>query len=461
MANLVNAFADAVAARPDAPALIEGDGRVVTFAELMARAQGFATSLQAKGVEKGDRALIAMPVGADLYAALAGLWMVGAVAVFPEPALGLKGVRHAVRVTRPKVLVATGAYRFLRLLPELWTARGARPGGGGVPRPVALSGDDAALMSFTSGSTGAPKCIVRSHAFLTAQQAAVAPLLDAAQARDLVAFPVFVLVGLAAGRCSVLPDWKLARQGAVTAEGLVNRVRTTGATRLLLPPALCEKLVQAGVPEGVTDVFTGGGPVFPDVMRALAAQCRLTAVYGSTEAEPIAEIAAADIRVEDWTAMAAGDGLLVGAPVAQVALRLVDDEVWVAGPHVNNGYLNAADNAANKVNDGARIWHRTGDAGRLDDAGRLWLLGRHSARVRRGDGWLYPFQIEVAARLWDGVRRAALVELSGDPVLALEADVEGDWPVPDGLAVRVVTAIPMDARHGSKVDLAALKALLS
>ncbi len=446
--------------RRDEPALIEGDGRVVSFAGLLARAERFAADLQRRGVQKGDRALIAMPVGADLYAALAGLWMVGAVAVFPEPALGLKGLRHAVHVARPKLLVATGAYRFLHLLPELWRARGVRSGRSGVPDSVALGADDPALMSFTSGSTGAPKSIVRSHGFLMAQRAAVAPVLETADGRDLVAFPVFVLVGLVAGRCSILPNWKLSRQEDVTGADLVNWVNLSGATRLLLPPALCERLVAVGVPDGVTDVFTGGGPVFPDVMRKLATQCRVTAVYGSTEAEPIAEIAANEISQADWAAMAAGDGLLVGAPVSVVDLRLQDDEVWVAGAHVNEGYLNPADDAANKVKDGGRIWHRTGDAGRLDAAGRLWLLGRHSARVTWRDGWLYPFQIEVAARLWDGVRRAALVEISGIPVLAVEADRQGDWPVPEGLDIRLVDAIPMDARHGSKVDLAALKAKL-
>ena len=214
------------------------------------------------------------------------------------------------------------------------------------------------------------------------------------------------------------------------------------------------------MPEGVTDVFTGGGPVFPDVMRTLAGQCRLTAVYGSTEAEPIAEISASKMTDADWAAMAAGNGLLVGEPVAAVDVRLVDDEVWVTGPHVNNGYLDPADDAANKVNQDGQIWHRTGDAGRLDAAGRLWLLGRHGARVRVGDNWLYPFQIEAAARLWAGVRRAALVEIAQRPVLAIESDFERDWPVPDGIEVQRVTAIPMDARHESKVNLTALKALL-
>jgi acyl-CoA synthetase (AMP-forming)/AMP-acid ligase II len=87
------------------------------------------------------------------------------------------------------------------LLPQLWwqplytTSSPEVPGEVMERRPLS---SDLALISFTSGTTGAPKAIPRSHAFLMAQHRAVAPLLDSTvEERDLVAFPVFVLVNLA------------------------------------------------------------------------------------------------------------------------------------------------------------------------------------------------------------------------------------------------------------------------
>jgi acyl-coenzyme A synthetase/AMP-(fatty) acid ligase len=66
---------------------------------------------------------------------------------------------------------------------------------------------DLALISFTSGTSGAPKAIPRSHGFLAAQHRAIAPMLDSSAAEvDLVAFPVFVLINIASGRTSVLPN---------------------------------------------------------------------------------------------------------------------------------------------------------------------------------------------------------------------------------------------------------------
>ena len=467
MTHLAALFAQVAASKGAAPALIERSGRRVSFAALAAQAEAFAGHLAARGIGKGDRMLVAMGVGADLYATLAGLWRIGAVAVFPEPALGLAGLRHAVAAARPRAVVTTWPYTLIRALPWLWGLPGFHPRRGGPPPPLAaLGADEPALISFTSGTSGAPKGIVRSQGFLMAQRAAVARLLDSPEPEiDLVAFPVFVLINLAAGRCSALPNWGLARQDQVTAAALAAWIAQTGATRALLPPALAERLTTAPRPAPLHTVFTGGGPVFPDVLAGLQGMSlRAVAVYGSTEAEPIAHLEAANLRAEDLAAMRAGAGLLAGPPVPQVRLRLEDGEIWVAGDHVNQGYLDPARDAEAKVRDaGGTVWHRTGDAGRLDEGGQLWLLGRRGSVVQGPKGPLYPFAVETAARSWPGVTRAALAEVAGAPVLAVEGDArhQADWTARAArLGITRVAALdrlPLDRRHRSKIDPAALK----
>ncbi|MBT8455775.1 MAG: AMP-binding protein [Alphaproteobacteria bacterium] len=467
MADLVTTFAQTARRRGDATALITRQ-ETVGFAELERRADAFAARCAAKGIGKGDRVILAMPVGIDLFTALAGAWRVGAVVVFPEPAMGLRGFLHAVRVTRPKALIATGAYRLLRLLPAFWgrACLGPRPGGAGSFAPVTLEAGDPALISFTSGSTGAPKGIVRSHGFLMAQNATVSPLLTSdADEVDLVAFPVFTLVNLAAGRASVLPDWRLNRPEDVTPGGLAAWIRKTGVTRALLPPVLCETLSAAENRGALHTVFTGGGPVLPQLVDRLQG-LRVVSVYGSTEAEPIAELDWADADAEARAEMLAGGGLLAGQPVPEVQLRIVDDEVQVAGAHVNDGYLDPAMDAGIKLREGGTVWHRTGDAGRLDDRGRLWLLGRYGAIATRDGARIYPFAVEVAAMGLPGVRRAALWQGDGAIRLAIEG-AGADMAACDALAdrfgidgVTMVDAIPMDRRHRSKVDYTALDGLM-
>ena len=465
--SLLDAFDAAVTAHGQRTAIVEKSGRHVSFETLAARYKALAGAWARQGLGRGDRVLLAMPVGADLYAALAAIWSLGATAVLPEPAMGLKGVRHAIRATACKGLVASGPYTWLRvLLPGLWGKPLFRPGPGSARPPGSIRPDDIALISFTSGSTGAPKAIPRSHAFLKAQQNAVGPLLESERDEtDLVAFPVFVLINLAAGRTSVLPNWPMTRLDRVDPETLSHWIRTQEITRALLPPVLVSTLSRAQVPRTLHTVFTGGGPVFPDVIDRLTDHMpglRVVAVYGSTEAEPIAEIEISGIAPEDAAAMKAGAGLLAGRPVKGLELRIQDGEILVAGAHVNSGYLDPARDAETKIPDGDRIWHRTGDAGRMDENGRLWLQGRHGAEVCG----LHPFSVEAAARTWPGVKAAALIGLQGKPLLVIEgnpAELQ-NWQNRAraflDLRVHPLRKIPMDRRHRSKVDYASLRSKL-
>jgi acyl-CoA synthetase (AMP-forming)/AMP-acid ligase II len=236
----------------------------------------------------------------------------------------------------------------------------------------------------------------------------------------------------------------------------------------MLPPALCKCLVDSGASlRHVTKVFTGGGPVFPDLLRrlpCLAPNARISLIYGSSEAEPIAQLALDQIAGDDFQAMTHGVGLLAGAPVEGIRLRIEDGEVWVSGPHVVKTYLNPIDDSGSKLRIDGRIWHQTGDAGRLDDRGRLWLLGRHKERV----GKLYPFAVEAAAQRVPGVRNAAFLNVGADAVLVIEQDGNSSVAFPRAwmsqwsanLRVVKLPQIPMDSRLHSKVDYGRLRVML-
>ena len=468
MTDLLSKFADAVKMFPDRTAIVNADGTGVSFFELQQRSGALAAAWAGQGITRGDSVLLAMGINSDLYASLAALWSLGATVVLPEPAMGLAGLKHAIRTTKVKAFCASGMYACLKfIVPDLWT----------VPR-LAMSGaiegmgrnasepDDTALISFTSGTTGSPKAIPRSHRFLLAQNDAIAPLLDSdLEERDLVAFPVFALINLAAGRTSVLPNWKMSRLGTLGPESLQDWIATQNVTRVLLPPSLCEKLWKGAGASGLRHIFTGGGPVFPDTLMQLQAtlpKTEVTCVYGSTEAEPIAHLDRAQISDADFELMRGGAGLLVGHPTETTQVRIVDDEILVAGDHVNQGYLDSTHDADNKVRDGEDIWHRTGDAGRFDDDGRLWLLGRIGSDINLNDQQVFPFSVEVAVRQWDGVTTCALAAKNGVPVLVLEGDATFINPWQTRAAqmgigrVHHMDKIPMDRRHASKVDRTAL-----
>src|SRR5205807_2563206 len=200
-----------------------------------------------------------------------------------------------------------------------------------------------------------------------------------------------------------------------------RQIETEGVTTSSGSPAFYQKLAGWYARQGrrlpLRALFTGGAPVLPPLARLLRETVAGTAhvVYGSTEAEPIAGISVSEMLDAMETERGAGrpEGTCVGRPVPGIAVRVVRacdgpitptadggrdwgiapaagvGECVIAGAHVLGGYLeNSAADRDNKIADGDSeakgLWHRTGDAVRLDSAGRLWLMGRVSGRVRRG-----------------------------------------------------------------------------
>ena len=191
------------------------------------------------------------------------------------------------------------------------------------------------------------------------------------------------------------------------------------------------------------------------------------------------------------------EGLCVGRPVSQVDLRLLrpcdepialgEDgwapwdvpsgevgEVTVTGTHVLAGYLNNPEaDRENKIREGECVWHRTGDAARLDEEGRLWLMGRVKARVRRAGQLWWPIPAEVRALGVTGVTHAAYLGMP-DAAMGQRAVLCVETPAGRLTATdreRLLTALapmpvdelrafrrlPRDPRHASKTDTEALR----
>ena len=519
--NVAELLAEPVAQRANAAALIEGAGtrrRETSFAALDAFARRIAGILRRDGIGPGDGVLFFAPPSAVFYAALIAVFRRGAVAMFVEPSAGRRMLDDACAMLPPRALIATPRAHLLRLVspalrrvPARYVTRGWVPGTRSlsttsiaVDDVVAATEEDApALVTFTSGSTGRPKGVVRTHGILRAQLAALTASIAApATERELVSLPVVVLLNLANGAETVLPDADLRRPADVDAPAVLDQVARERVTRATASPAFLERLADDASAEqalrGLSAVVTGGGPVFPDVVARLARaapSARIISVYGSTEAEPIAHITAAEVSASDLDAMRGGAGLLAGEADPCVQLRIIrrqwglpiapldnaafaamacgpsePGEIVVAGAHVVRGYLHGVGDEETKFRVNGVVWHRTGDMGYLDDHDRLWLLGRASAVIEDARGVLYPFAVECVAREVLGVRRSAMIGRDGKRVLVVER-TRTDPPLDQSAAldtlawaglddVVIVPKLPMDRRHNSKIDYGALAKLL-
>jgi acyl-CoA synthetase (AMP-forming)/AMP-acid ligase II len=505
------------------PAIIEGRGRRVrrtTFDELDRAAAQAAGLLWQSGLRAGDHVLILQPMSTELYVALAAIFRLGLVGMFVDPSADRKHIEHCCSLEPPRALIAGTRGHLLRLwspalraIPKKFVIGFPVPGAihwSQMSRArvygkiVPCTPQSPALLTFTSGSTAEPKAALRTHGFLQAQHRILAESLQLKTGDvDLTTMPIVLLANLASGVTSVIPDVDLRRPGAVDPATVVAQIREHQAVSSAASPAFFERLARhcarnSLILSSLRKLFTGGAPVFPRVMaqmQAMAPLADVLSVYGSTEAEPIALIALDQIDSADYQAMLTGRGLLAGLPVAAIRLAILADrwgsgigpfgnaafateclpanqpgEIVVTGEHVLRGYHHGRDAQASKFRVDDAVWHRTGDAGYLDGRGRLWLLGRCSARIADKNGVLYPLAAEACAVDDPRIRRAALVAHAGRRILAVElfdphAQPERDlldrqlrWAHVD--EVRTCRTIHVDRRHNAKIDYPGLARML-
>lgn len=389
------------------------------------------------------------------------------------------------------------------------------------PTPGAIGPADPAVIAFTTGSTGAPKPTVLRQRNLAAMMDLVLGHWGYRDGRDVVdmtTFPMFWIIGLSAGGTVVVPpmDFTLKGPGDADPAPLVRTIQECGVRSLFASPALLANLAAHARAEGITlssvrRVVAGGaevpGPLFAQAKAVLGPGGEVYADYGATEALPATEIAGSEVlgtaagndvdsggdedrdRGGTWAATERGAGLCVGRPLPGVELRIVaiDDgpirswadavelpagevgEVVVRSPHVSEGYHRQPQaDEDNKVPDpDGGPWHRIGDTGYLDDAGRLWLGGRRSHRVVTEAGVAYPLCVEPVVNAHPAVRRSALVGIDGRAVVAVElrdghdraatvAELERLTASTDATRlvdrVVVVDHLPVDRRHNAKID---------
>jgi acyl-CoA synthetase (AMP-forming)/AMP-acid ligase II len=515
--NAVEIFHARAAAHPHRIALVDAATQhTLTYAELDASSARVAASLRARGLRAGDTVLLLHPVGIELYAALVAVLRAGLVAAIPPPGATRASLRRCTRAHPPRAVLVGGiGWLALAAVPSLHHALRLST----APSPLAYdilhddtsaaSGavepcgdDDPAMLTFTSGSTAAPKALVRTHGVSRAQVVALARALELDGATSLCTMPMVLLAELAAGATCVLPGLDLRHPGRADAAALAEVMREHGVARIVASPALLSNLAAAlrrrrATLPALRLIASGGAPVMPplaDALRAVAPNARILAVYGSTEAEPIALLDSADVTESDHAAMRAGAGLLAGLPCAPGSVAIVsaahgavfgpfpnDDgvergalatgelgEIVVSGPHVVPHYADRAADVTTKIRAGARTWHRTGDLGYLDARGRLWLTGRAAGRIDDVRGALEPLRVECALAYVPGIARGAIAGVDGLRVLVVEplaGHAVDERAIREALGFaridRVVVApVPVDPRHDAKVDYAALERLV-
>lgn len=431
-----------------------------TFLQLNQLCDRYAHALRAAGVQQGQRVLILVKPGAELVAVIYAVFKLGAIAVFIDPGMGLGKLVECVSRIEPAAFVGVSRAQMALALfgrRALATVKVRALVGGGLgwgaldldqaaqrasdqPFEIApTTASDTAAVLFTSGSTGPAKGVVYQHGMFQAQVDHLREVYGIEPGEvDLPGLPVFALFSVAFGATTVFPDMDPTKPAQHDPKLWVEAIEDHGVTYSFGSPAIWWPVARYCREQGIQlpslrRVLMAGAPVPPALHEQLAEllgpDARTHTPYGATEGLPVSTIDGQTL-IETFAATREGAGTCVGRPLPGVDVRVIaiDDqplasfeqaellgsgqrgEIVVAGRQVTQEYCELPEaTAAAKIREGARIWHRMGDMGYLDDEGRLWFLGRKSHRVESAAGRLYPVACEAVFNEHPRVYRSALV----------------------------------------------------
>jgi long-chain acyl-CoA synthetase len=424
------------------------EGRSYTNVELYEMSARLATSLGGLGIEPGDRVGVMLPNMPEVPITYGAVTRMGAVNIPMIFLLAVPEIVHILHDSEAKAIVTSPEFfpnvalacTQLDAPPTVIVAGDPVPDGAlsfhglveeaGTGHPlVDRDGDDLALVSYTSGTTGRPKGVMLTHANMLFQGENTAGIADVRDGdRPIACLPLAHLFGFGASVVSNLFRQTIVLMRWFTAEGFFEALTTHKATHSnLVPTMLVYLLSHPDFDRADWSQFrwlvVGAAPVPVELADEFEKRtgAKVLEGYGLTETSPTATLCRyAEPRRPGSC----------GRPVPNVQIKIVDDqgnelpagepgEVLIKGPNVMKGYYKMPDETAKAVVGG---WFHSGDVGHLDEDGYLYITERKKDLIIRGGFNIFPRDVEEVLYGHPSVAEAAVVGVPdpklGEDVLA-------------------------------------------
>ncbi len=498
--NIVDLFFLAAKKNPGKTA-INFKKNKISFGELEKQVTETAHYFLGKGIDKGDRVLILVPMSIDLYRVVLALFKIGATAVFLDEWVNKKRMEECCRIVPCKSLIGIFKARIfaffsseLSKIPIKLGVKYHTDNSNDLNKTFSVTNkNDTALITFTTGSTGTPKAAKRTHEFLHHQFLALIEKIQPQEDDiDMPVLPIVLLINLATGTTSVIADFKAGKPNSLQPKKIIQQIKAHSVNRMTASPFFVKEISKYIIRkklsvQNMRNIFTGGAPVFPNEAELYVKAfpyAKVEIVYGSTEAEPISFINAKELIKEKNYIRS--QGLMVGKADKNIEVKIINiidknicinseeellnielpvneiGEIIVSGNHVLREYFNNEEALnRNKIFIGDNCWHRTGDRGSMDENGMLFLTGRCSTLINNNGKILSPFIYENYFQNIDGIEMGTIIMLKEKLTAIIELNeklkrtsVKNIIRGHDNQLKEIifVEKIPRDPRHNSKID---------
>jgi len=386
-------------------AYVAPDGTATSYREVDQLADAVASGLLVGGVREGDVVALVLPQSVEHMVTYIAAARIGALTTGVNTRLSEHEQHTVLALAAPKLVVRT-----------LAQARGLAVNAPG-PAPLEPDPDRPVAIIFTSGTTGTPKGAVfgeRQLSFITGVDTggtwggggATMAGTSFAHLGPMTKLPGVLMRG---GTTHILERWRAADALALIAE---HRMAGIGGIPTQVALMLQHPSFESHDVSCVRAIVFGGGPATPALVREARARfgAAVAIRYSCTEAG-IGIGTAFDAPPEDAE-------VSVGRPHGGVDLRLLDTdgddvgEVCLRSPAVMSGYWRDPDATAAVLTDDGFV--RTGDLGRIDELGRLRLVGRSKEMYVRGGYNVYPMEVEAVLAQHPDVADVAIVPRADD-----------------------------------------------
>jgi O-succinylbenzoic acid--CoA ligase len=362
---------------PERTALV-ADGSEVTYAELEAEATWVARRLTAHGVRRGSTVAMTMHPRREQVVMVHALMKAGAVLLPLGPRLSAEERAAVIAAEEPAV--------------DLDDAGELTQTEADLPLLGEHDMDDVAARVMTSGSTGTPDPVGLTYGnFLWSAVASAFNIGVEPEDRWLCCLPLSHISGLGIVMRSVIYGTTAVVQDGFDVDRVAESLERDGITVVSLVTTMLTRLLEVGADlSGPRAVLVGGGPVPEDPLEeALGRGATVVQTYGLTETcSQVTTLAPVDARRKLGSA---------GRPLLTTHLRIQDGEILVQGPTVAPGRADA---------DG---WLHTGDLGRIDEEGFLYVDDRMDDMIVTGGENVVPAEVEKVLLRHPEVADAAVV----------------------------------------------------